>query len=108
MRKAIPLLALGLMVVGLIFTAFGTQILPAAQALLAPSNACPSPCYPATGIVYYMTPQAKPQPDLGLNYVGAGMSLLGAIVFGATYPTRHLNSVRLYLTTPHQVKLLET
>jgi hypothetical protein len=81
LRKAISLIALGIMAIGLVFVAFGTQILPTFQAVYPP----PTNTYPVTGIVYYMQ---TTQPNLTLNYIGAGIALLGAVVFGATYPTK--------------------
>lgn len=101
MKKAVVILGLVIMAVGFILTAFGTQILPAAQALFAPSNSCPSPCYPVSAPVYYMMPQGQTaQPNFSLNYIGAGLAILGAIVFGVAYPTKRLNSVRLYSISP--------
>lgn len=99
MKKFVPFVALGVMAVGLLFVAFGAKILPPTQTLPQPvflsANTCSASvttlCYPISEPVYYMQPQSE-QPNLTLNYIGAGLALLGAVVFGATCPT---NIVRL-------------
>lgn len=97
MRKATSLVALGVMAVGLVFVVFGTQIFTLAHALFVLPSSCASSCYPTTGIVYYTMAHAQTSPaNYGLNFLGAGLAILGAIVFGATYPTKRLDRIRTY------------
>ena len=93
MRRAIAVVALGMMAVGLFLSAFGTVVLPLLQSLFANPNPCSAanPCHPVSSPVYHMEPQLLQgsQPTLGLNFVGAGLALIGAALFGALYRTRN-------------------
>ena len=112
MRKVVAILALGVMVVGLLLTVFGTQA-PASQR--APSTVtfpygeeveiqisgemmvegilCPGPTLCE---VTFSTISQSTQPDFTLNYVGALSAILGAIGFAIAYPSKHSSSLRIY------------
>lgn len=103
MRKAVTILGLALMAVGLTLTAFGTQQVPISgwvsmscnpsncviQGLTTPVPVCEAgtPCY------FTVTPiSTSTQPSFTINYVGMFLAVLGSVFFATSYPKRPSSS----------------
>jgi hypothetical protein len=75
MRKAIAMLGLALMVVGISLTAFGTQ------QTTEVNNSCSSVYWSCVGDI-------TTQPNFTINYVGMFLGVLGSVFFAVSYPKR--------------------
>ena len=114
MRGTIATVALVLMVIGLLLTAFGTRTIPSnqssssttcdPQALVCDLAPTPSsfsglgcdisgaPCPPA-GVVFVASTPTPIHLDFTLNYIGGLMAILSAIGFAVALPTKRNGSV---------------
>lgn len=99
MRKAVAILGLVLMAVGIMLTAFGTQTKFVSQQPVQFTSGCsncvtlPPLCdffgasNPCLTLQYSLTPSV-PQPVFTLNYVGMFLAVLGSVFFAMFYPKR--------------------
>ncbi|MGP8126123.1 MAG: hypothetical protein ACLQEQ_09745 [Nitrososphaerales archaeon] len=91
MRKAVAILGLALMAVGIILTAFGTQQVSAlecqrgqvCQIQMVGVTSCDT-----SGLCQFTPVPSAAQPNFTLNYVGISLAVLGAVFFASFYPKR--------------------
>lgn len=78
MRKAITILGLALMVVGITLTAFGTQ--QTETYTCVGTTVC--------NLVYYYGVATTTQPNFTINYAGMFLGILGSVFFAVSYRKR--------------------
>lgn len=102
MRKAIVALCLGLMAVGLLLAAFGTQQTPVSShestftAQTGAIKCSPNECSGPIIIGPFVILPRSTEPNFILNYLGASLAVLGVGVFAFAYLLKRSDALRSY------------
>lgn len=96
------------MVLGVLFVAFGTQRAASPQtfcsARVNSNEECTYSvslvdCVPQGGVLICTSVFQHESPDFTLNYIGGVVAVLGAVTFGAAYPTGPSGRLRIFPAT---------